>query len=218
MALISARNLSLLVVAYDEANARQFDWSHVGAAETHLVINYRKIPLSTLGNYFLDHRRPECDLFGIVHADTWIGPGCLDILCKCASQGSVAGLVGFSLVQAEANKEHKGHVWSWINGRRFDLLDIKPCLVSTLDSASCFFAIASGLRFDEKTFDGFHCHVEDLCLQAQSRGMPVVVPQCSASHTGNQKLQNWNDYLHQDRRRYTEKLAAKWPDVRFGTT
>ena len=44
-----------------------------------------------------------------------------------------------------------------------------------------FFRRDSGLWFDAVNFDGFHMHVEDLCMQAHAKGIPVLVPPASAS-------------------------------------
>jgi hypothetical protein len=203
---MSAKNLTLLVVGYDEANMRRFDLTHCGAAETHLVINYQKLALGTLGNLFLNSAIIlGNNIFGICHADSYFGPGALDKFAEVAGEGAVCGLVGFSL--AAVQEEHKGYVWSRLN----------PQPVDTLDSASCFFPISSGLRFDAQTFDGFHCHVEDLCLQAHALDIPVVVPPADASHGGGPN-QDWLDQWHEDYRGYKAKLLGKWPNVRFGTT
>jgi hypothetical protein len=200
---MTAKNLTLLVVGYDEANMRRFDLTHCGAAETLLVINYRNIGLAALANFYL--RNISREIFGICHADSYFGPGALDKFCEVAGQGAVCGLVGFSL--NAVHEEQKGYVWSRIN----------PQPVDTLDSASCFFPISSGLRFDAQTFDGFHCHVEDLCLQAHALEIPVIVPPADASHGGGPN-QDWLDQWHEDYRGYKRKLLGKWPNVRFGTT
>ena len=220
---MTAKDLILVVVGYDEQNMRRFDLTHVNAAECVLVINYHQSPLSAIGNSYLmawslsgDLTR-ERPIFGLCHADTTFGPGALDVLAKTAGDGAVCGIVGMNPKLKEgdpganpngAKDQRWGEVWSHMN----------PGPVDTLDSASVFFSRSSGLRFDSVNFDGFHCHVEDLCLQAQIKGMPVGVPGCQASHGGNPNFQDWNDSWHGDYRVYKHRLLEKWKGVRFGTT
>ena len=217
---MTARDLTLVVVGYDEQNMRRFDLSHVNASEVVLVINYRQLPLSDIGNWFLGLRALPATggIFGMCHADTTFGPGALDVLADTAGKGAVCGIVGMNPLLKEgdpganpggAANQRWGEVWSNQN----------PGPVDTLDSASVFFRRDSGLRFDSINFDGMHCHVEDLCLQAsQMKGMPILVPPCEASHGGNPNFQDWNDSWHADYRVYAERLRKKWAGVRFGTT
>ena len=205
---MSAKDLTLLVVGSDEQNMRRFDPTYCNAAETHLVINYNGIGLGRLGNWYLrGSGHLGGGIFGICHADSYFGPGMLDTLCEVASAGAVCGIVGFSSKPAALAEVHHGYVWSWIN----------PQAVDTLDSASCFFPVSSGLSFDTELFDGFHCHVEDLCLQAHAKGMDVLVPPGDATHGGG-PFQDWADQWHQDYRVYKAKLREKWKHVEFGTT
>ena len=211
----AARDLTLVVVAADQERAKVFDWTHVNAAETVLLINYENTPLSVIGNIYLWGLRP---IFGLCHADTLFGPGALDALAACAGEGNICGVVGMNPDLKEdspgrnpgATKQTQrwGEVWSNQN----------PGPVSTLDSASVFFRRDSGLRFDSVNFDGMHLHVEDLCLQARAKGIPVVVPAADATHLSNPALNDWNDWWHMDYRGYYERFREKWKGVRFGTT
>ena len=214
-------HLTLVVVAADQERAKVFDWTHVNAAEAVLVINYENMPLSVIGNtYLLGDRTPlgSRPIFGLCHADVPFGPGALDALAACAGEGNVCGVVGMNPDLKEdspgrnpgATKETQrwGEVWSNQN----------PGPVSTLDSAAVFFRRDSGLRFDSVNFDGMHLHVEDLCLQAQAKGIPVVVPAADATHLSNPALNDWNDWWHEDYRRYFVRFREKWKGVRFGTT
>jgi GT2 family glycosyltransferase len=214
---MTSRDLTLVVVGSDEQNMRRFDLSHCGAAETMLVINYGNVALSVIGNVALSWLRPGAVL-GLCHADVFFGPGALDAMAQCAGEGNVCGVVGMNPDLKEdspgrnpgATKETQrwGEVWA----------DKNPGPVSTLDSAAVFFRRDSGLLFDSVNFDGMHLHVEDLCLQAQQRGIPVVVPAANATHYSNPNLNNWEDWWHKDYRRYYERFRMKWQGVRYGTT
>jgi GT2 family glycosyltransferase len=212
---MTARDLTLVVVASDEANARRFDATHLNAATVVGIINYDNRPLSAIGNEWLAVSRP---VFGLCHADVFFGSGALDAMVQCAGEGNVCGVVGMNPDLKEdspgrnpgATKETQrwGEVWA----------DKNPGPVSTLDSAAVFFRRDSGLRFDSVNFDGMHLHVEDLCLEAQQRGIPVVVPAANATHYSNPNLNNWEDWWHKDYRRYYERFRTKWAGVRYGTT
>lgn len=155
----------------------------------------RPYPLSKIGNLILD--RQVGTVIGICHADTSFGPGALETFAEAALDGSVVGIVGVDLQRV--------YHWSKDN----------PGQVSTLDSCSVFFRRDLGLRFDEQTFDGLHCHVEDLCLQAQAKRIPVIVPAAQASHIGQSTD---NPQWQGDYAKYRARLAMKWRGVRFETT
>jgi hypothetical protein len=204
------KQLTLVVVGKDESSLRRFDLAHIGAAECVLLVNYSKVPLSVIGNRFLDACLP---LFGMVHADVSFGPTALDVFADAVESGNVCGVVGWNCDlkpgDPGANPGDKGgragEVWCYQN----------PGPVSTLDSAAVFFRRDLELRFDEKTFDGFHCHVEDLCIQASERGIPVAVPSANATHNSalNPPAEWRSDYDV-----YYRRLKQKWPHVRFGVT
>ena len=172
---------------------------HVDAAETILVINYDGVPLSRIANYVRDRVRGL--IFGMVHADVVFGPGALNVFVREAFAGHVCGVVGMNpdLPYPES------YVWSNKN----------PGPVSTLDSASVFFRRDLDLRFDEETFDSFHLHVEDFCIQAAQRDIPVVVPAADAYHDSCEV--NGQPWLVQYGI-YRQRLSEKWPGVRFGVT
>jgi len=213
---MNAKDLTLVVVAADPEDARRFDWTHVNAARVLLQINYYALPLSLIGSASLAIAHGQ--VFGLCHADVTFGPGALDALAECAGGGAVCGVVGMNPDLKEGDpganpgatrkNQRWGEVWAYQN----------PGPVSTLDSAAVFFRRDSGLRFDPINFDGMHCHVEDLCLQAHAKGMPVVVPAANATHQSNPKLQDWSDWWHTDYRKYRQRLDQKWTGVRFGTT
>ena len=184
--------LTLVAIGKDEASLAEFDRTHVGAAELVLVANTPGEPLSTIANRHLARSR---DVFGLCHVDTWFGPGSLEIFAQTALAGKICGVVGRGL----------DGVYHWCQGN--------PDRVSTLDGSSVLFAVRCGLRFDEATCNGFHCHVEDLCLQARKRGMDVLVPAADATHRGGNHGGKWND----DYFRYVAILRNKWKGVPFLT-
>jgi hypothetical protein len=209
----------VLVVAATVEEQKGFFAQHACRPDVICIWNRSGRGLASTGNAMLvdameieDIRSPPPTIFGLCHADVILRPGALDAFYDCAADGNVCGIVGRDL----------GGRYRWCgeheDGKRGLALG-NPGPVSTLDSCSVFFRTNLGLRFDEKTFDGFHCHVEDLCLQAQAKGIPVVVPAANASHplvtrhTGEDRKRWEADY-----RKYRQRLAEKWAGVRFETT
>jgi hypothetical protein len=193
------KDLTLVVVAKNAEDMRRFPQEYVSPGEAILVINIDQVPLSVIGNHYLDVARGS--IFGMVHADVLFGEDALETLCKTAEGGAVCGVVG--------NNPLYQYPESYIHANK------NPNVVSTLDSASVFFRRDLGLRFDSKTFDGFHLHVEDLCLQAGQRGIASVVPAADCFHNAaDVNGKQWHD----DWRVYYRKLRVKWPHVLFGTT
>ncbi len=157
--------------------------------------------LGRIGNAALTGARG--DVVGLVHADTSFGPGTLGALAETAlRERALTGIVGATVTGER--------VW----GRDVS----RPVLVSTLDSCCVFVprAHAPHLCFDENRFDGFHCCVEDLCLQAASRhALSVLVVPGEADHLGS----SWNDaQWKSDWARYRQRLDEKWRDATFSTT
>lgn len=190
-------SLALVVVAATQADLDRFDRSHIGDATLIAIVNTARESLARIGNRYLASVRSP--VLGLVHADTTFGPGALAALTAAAERGAVAGLVG---------RDVEGvYRWSAKN----------PGAVSTLDACSVFLRRDSGLRFDEQTFDGLHCHVPDLCLQAQQAGIPVVVPAADAAHRGTKGTPTWPAW-YREYEGYQERLLAKWQGVRFMTT
>jgi hypothetical protein len=186
---MTARDLTLVVIGKDWPALREFSLEHVNAAEVILVSNEAGIPLSVLGNHYLDTaRRP---VVGILHADSSLGPGACDAFAAAASAGAVAGIVGRDAARR--------YVWCTQGGGA----------VETLDCCSVFLRRDLGLRFDETTFDGFHCHVEDLCMQAHARGVPVSVPVAEAAHRGNVNAPDRARFMA-EYGEYKGRLNRKW--------
>jgi len=195
--------LTLVVVAADHASLKGFDCSFLEPThKTVLIANTAKWSLAEIGNWYLNR---ETGVVGLCHADCTFNDGALAAFLMEAEQGKVCGIVG----RSETQEYKVGYRWCFQT----------PGDVSTLDSCSIFLRTDIGLRFDEKTFDGYHCHVEDVCLQAQARKIPVVVPAADARHVGVNWLQRYEGHVWlADYQRYRELLVKKWPDFSFATT
>lgn len=156
----------------------------------------------TIANRVLD--RTTCDVFGICHADTLYEPGAMTSFRDSALRSQVVGLVGKTM----------GNAYIWAKEVQVDT----P--VSTLDACSIFFETKKGLRFDDATFDTFHCCVEDVCLDATRRGIPIVVPPApGAHHVGDMyysgdPTRNWLGEF----RTYEAKLREKYAGMDFRIT
>lgn len=190
--------LALIVVAKSNEELRDFSLEHVTNVTDEIILisnpEARFGGLGKLGNWALDHCRS--DIIGLVHADVRLGQGAITAFKKPASD-CLTGIVGRS--------QEGAYVWCCDN----------PGTVSTLDCCSVFIHKKWGLRFDEATFDGFHCCVEDLCLQASAKGIGAVVPSADAIHKGKM---TFNPTWQKQYVRYRIKLQQKWPEKDFQTT
>jgi hypothetical protein len=105
-------------------------------------------------------------------------------------------------------------LFAWSDRRR------QPREVSTLDSCVILIDRRHGLRFDEATFNTFHCVVEDYCMQARSHGLKsYVAPGITVAHFGSTawetpgKYESWTAEF----REYLWRLEGKWPGQAFCT-
>ena len=186
--------ITLVVIGKDEASLELFYREHATDSELILIANTKGESLAKIANRYLPSSR---EVFGLCHADAWFGPGSLEVFTQTALEGKICGIVGASI-------ERKYH-WCHTN----------PVKVSTLDACAVFLPVQCNLKFDDEMFTGFHCHVEDMCLQGQKIGMEVVVPSANATHNSeNKKGEAWrSDYW-----KYKWLLAAKWRGTLFSTT
>ena len=84
----------------------------------------------------------------------------------------------------------------------------EPAAVCSLDSCCLVVDVSQGLTFDDKTFDEFHCYVEDYCLQCHSQELGVYVVPAEFTHHGVSYAQlgsRWGDYS-----KYRRRLDRKW--------
>ena len=88
-------DLTLVVVAKNEENARRFSASH-GCL---IVVNSSRRSLASIGNSLLD--KSSARVFGLCHADMEFGPGSLQAFYDCAIQGAVCGACGRNMLYAD---------------------------------------------------------------------------------------------------------------------
>lgn len=196
----------IVVLSGSDAELALFDPKPLYAATQVIIVRNderRYGGYGQVGNRILDSVLPEADVFGIVHADTTFG-GMSDVHAMLEeARDHVAGIVGKSLDGRE--------VWA--------KNILKTECVSTLDSCSLFFPTKSGLRFDTTTFDDFHLCVEDVCLQAHAKGIPVCVPPANANHRGNRAYDpHARGPWYEKYWLYRDRLAKKWAGTPFTTT
>lgn len=191
--------LALTVVAKNAGELESFVQSHTmvlhAVDELLLVSNPGKRfgGLAKIGNRALGATRST--VFGLIHADTAYGPGALDVFKNQVMKGVVSGIVGRPM-----------------DGRYVWARHTRGEHVSCLDGCSIFFRRSFGLSFDEKTFDDFHCVVEDVALSARSRGIPLLIPKADADHKGSTLGKTeWVKNYH----RYVQKLHTKYPKLDF---
>jgi len=89
----------------------------------------------------------------------------------------IAGVAGMS-EKGESDRERGrgcisdcGEIWQWSNPVQY------PEEVQTLDECLLIVprSVFSKMRFDEKTFDGWHCHGADYCLRIRQMGLKAYV-------------------------------------------
>lgn len=198
----------LLVIGKDSAALSKFDMTNLGGVTLVAQKNPDRRSLAAIANEVIGSGN-HIEVFGLSHTDVVFGPGAIAALVCVAWNGRVAGIVGRDL-QGAFRCCSRPEQYDRGAGQLFT----GPGLVSTLDSMAVFFRPDSGLRFDAATFDGLHCHVEDLCLQAHTRGIPVVVPAADAYHVDHEITEAWKAEYQE----YCARLAAKWVGTEFQTT
>jgi hypothetical protein len=192
-------DLTLVVVAATDADLAKFQSAETDGIDLRLMVNHYGESLAGIANRELDASRRA--VFGLCHADTVFLAGSLAAFTDAAMAGAVCGLVGATL-----DGSYHCCYAAGVDG---------PGPVSTLDAMGVFFRRDLGLRFDAETFDGFHCHVEDLCLQAAAVGIPITVPAADAHHRNhNHARAEWQAQYQV----YRQRLLAKWEGTEFRTT
>jgi hypothetical protein len=195
-------DLTLVVVAATDVDLALFRPVETDGAEMRLIVNDIGESLAGIANRELDASQRA--VFGLCHADTVFEAGSLAAFTRTAQAGVVCGLVGADMAGIYHCCYKPNAAWR-AGG---------PGTVSTLDAMGVFFR-RDLLRFDAEIFDGFHCHVEDLCLQAAARGIPVLVPPAAAHHRNHDHTREEWQAQYQV---YRQRLIAKWEGTEFRTT
>jgi hypothetical protein len=84
----------------------------------------------------------------------------------------------------------------------------EPAEVCTVDACCAIIDTRHRISFDDRTFDGFHCHVEDYCMQCHAGGRGVFVIPSQLEHvsaTYTVEGSRWGQYP-----KYRKRLARKW--------
>lgn len=84
----------------------------------------------------------------------------------------------------------------------------EPRVVCAVDACCIVVDTRQDVSFDERTFDGFHCHVEDYCMQCHAAGLGVFVVPVGLEHasaTFASQGSRWGAYP-----KYRKRLARKW--------
>ena len=80
-------------------------------------------------------------------------------------------------------------------------------MVQTLDEHCMIIRKKSGLKFDHRTFQGFHFYGADICLSAMAKGMKNYGILCPlVHHSASGSLRTGRDEFM----RYLHALAGKW--------
>lgn len=188
-----------MVIGQDRYECRSFCRTHVDC-ELHLVANQNRSTAS-IANEMLS--KTNCRVFGLAHPDVRFGPGATRVFYTTALAGQVCGVVGInSELPYPSNYIHCFH---------------NPGPATVLDDCSVFFRRDSGLRFDDVTFDKWSAYVPDLCIQARTLGIPVVVPHACAKHRGTRYFRGYQGH-NAEWEIQVNKLQMKWSDVQVVTT
>lgn len=198
--------LTLVVTAKNHADLGAFVTSNLGflttVSELRLVVPERGMGQARIANHAKETALG--DVVGLVHSDVTFQGGDLAVLEKAARE-AVAGIVGARLLEPGEHWERK---FTW--GRSSD----KPENVSTLDGCAVFFRRDLEVRFDE-AFHGWHCVIEDFCLGASAKGVPVLVPPVKAVHIG---VSTFDPAWQRQYAEAKERLTRKWVGTTFETT
>lgn len=120
----------------------------------------------------------------------------------------IAGVAGMS-EKGESDKERGrgcisdcGEIWQWSNPVQY------PEEVQTLDECLLIVPklVFSKMKFDEKTFDGWHCHGADYCLRVRQMGLKAYVIPAFVYHRSLRK--NVKALLEYQKRLYNKHRGS----------
>lgn len=180
-------------------------------------VPYETIPILNFGNPHsaaqalnigLDQARGEIVVF--CHQDVLFYEGWIDLLLdrieevsRRSKKWGVLGTAGINKRDDCVGVVHsiKGTI-QWQSTKRHRVFPVQ-----TVDEHCMVIRKSSGLRFDEKTFNGFHFYGPDLCMSALSKGMMnfgILCPLVHDSSSGS-LLSGKREFM-----RLLNALAAKW--------
>ena len=186
--------------------------------------NYEIIPILNFGNKYsaaqalnLGIEKANADIVVLCHQDVvfyenWINllfDRISDIEENATKNWGVLGTAGITKKDDTYGVVHnlKGKLqWQASKG-------VKYGPVQTVDEHCMIIRKSAGLRFDEKTFNGFHMYGPDICLSALSRDMVNFGILCPLVHDSNSGslISGKQEFM-----RLLNALANKWRP-RFGT-
>lgn len=191
---VRCENLAICSVIKEKSS---FD-SHLGkctdGVKVYSCIGDENFSLGRQYNYWIDNSSERFLLF--CHPDVEFSDDALGLITSELSKNDIGG-VGVVGVCSELNQV-------WGNGAKFVNNDI-------LCFDSCFFAIdkEKGFRFDDSTFDGLHCVVEDYCYQLRDNSLKLsCIPVKKFVHHSDTVVSKgfrWGNYDF-----YRAKLNDKW--------
>jgi hypothetical protein len=117
---------------------------------------------------------------------------------------AVAGLEGRGIAWGALGTVGRSWQGEYVWGHEVD----EPTEVCTVDACCVVIDTRQRTSFDEHTFDGFHCHVEDYCMQCHASGLGVFVIPSQLDHIGATYAlegSRWGQYP-----KYRKRLARKW--------
>lgn len=178
--------------------------THLGRCGLDVIVKRTDVAPATIYNRILDETKERYVCF--IHSD------CTCMGLERAIEHTIALRPGCLLGAVGVDANHN-YLWS-MEGVAFNLM--------TADSCCLVVDKEMGLRFDDKTFDGYHLYVEDMCMQAgkvstifinsgDSLYRPIVESGphlIHHSYTVRQRGAAWGDYW-----KYRALLEKKWPGV-----
>lgn len=136
-----------------------------------------------------------CDYYVFVHQDIkFLQEDFLEKTIECIDSNPEAlyGLCG--TVKTNNSYETISNTFHGLWNKRIGCRTIDEVVqVQGLDEifVACHRCVFDKIRFDEKTFDGWHIFVADLCLQAQLVNIPVFVMPFNSQHKNSLEMPNY---------------------------
>jgi SAM-dependent methyltransferase len=147
------------------------------------------------------------------HQDMWLGSNSwledVERILESIPDLGVAGVAGMSEKGGNNSERRRWSIEEFGEPVPGGLPVQKPEEVQTLDE--CLLVVPKSvfrkLRFDEKTFDGWHCYGADYCLSIRQLGLKAYVIPARSSHCclrAHYQLWEFKDLLKYERRLYVK--------------